>query len=401
MVIDESNETNNHLTTTITVGPNDKLNARVAYGGSSSLVVWQDSRNGKWDIYGARVDQSGHVLDKDGIRISTAVGDQTDPSVAFNGSSYLVVWSDGRAVGGRNIFGTLVNTDGTVVTKDGRSITTAIDDQLYPAVRANGSTWLVAWQDAQSGAGTDIYGARVGLDGLKIASPFAISKADRDQRRPAIASGSSGWVVVWGDRRPVAQDDTVPPKNDSDIYGTRVTTTGSVVNGNGIPISTPAHDQSNPSIAWNGTQFLVAWSDYRSNTSLDIYGTPVGATGVVQKPSGVVIAKTARSEAAPALSANGSNFLVSWQAQTSSGATWDVLGTKVSATASVANPGGNTIATGGNDQTVPAVGIVGQNYLVAWSERRSTSVHLLGSRITPAGQTLSPSGFGISPTSPK
>jgi hypothetical protein len=321
--------------------------------------------------------------------------------VAFNGTSYLVVWSDGRSVGGRNIFGTLVNTDGTVVSKDGVSITTAKDDQLYPAVRANGATWLVAWQDAQSGAGTDIYGARVGSDGTRLAPPFVISNAERDQRRPSIAAGTSGWFVVWGDRRPVAQDDNVPPSNDSDIYGTRVTATGSVVNPGGIPISTAAHDQSSPAIAWNGTQFLVVWADYRSNTSLDVFGTPVGATGNVVKPAGIAIAKTAKSEATPALSANGSNFLVTWQAQVSSGATWDVLGTKVSPTGTPTNPGGKAIATGGNDQTDPAVGIIGGNYLVAWSERRGTSTDLLASRITPAGETLSPGGFPISPIAPK
>jgi hypothetical protein len=400
-VIPEANESNNRLTTTISVDPNDKVNARIAYGGSSSLVVWQDSRNGNQDIYGARVDASGHVLDKTGIAISKAVGDQTDPSVAWNGSSYLVAWSDGRAVGSKNIFSTRVLADGTVVSKNGVSITTAVDDQLYPSVRASGSTWLVVWQDAQSGAGTDIYGARVASTGSRIGAPFAISTAERDQRRPSVAAGTSGWFVVWGDRRPVADDDTVTPSNDSDIYGSRVATDGTVANPGGIAISTAAHDQANPSIAWNGSLFLVVWSDYRSGTSLDIYGSRVGAAGGVQNPGGIAIANTAKREAAPALSALGSTFLVTWQAQPASGGTWDVLGTRVSATGVVSDPTGKVIAGGGNDQTSPAVGVSGSNFLVAWSERRKTSVDLLGARVTTAGAIVSPGVFSISPTAAK
>jgi hypothetical protein len=38
---------------------------------------------------------------------------------------------------------------------------------------------------------------------------------------------------------------------------------------------------------------------------------------------------------------------------------------------------------------------------VVGSDRRTTSIRLHGSRITPAGQTLSPSGFAISPTAAK
>ena len=142
----------------------------------------------------------------------------------------------------------------------------AAGDQSFPVARANSSgQWLVAWQDARGGSSTDIYGSRVSKTGtISDPSGIKISAAVRDQRRPTVASAGATWLVVWGDRRPT--------NGNSDIYGTRVTSTGSVSNPNGVAVSTAAADQSNPQVAWNGTTFLVVWSDYRSGSSLDMYG---------------------------------------------------------------------------------------------------------------------------------
>ena len=43
---------------------------------------------------GWRVSRAGVVLDRSGIAISTALRQQTEPAVAFDGAAYLVVWKD-------------------------------------------------------------------------------------------------------------------------------------------------------------------------------------------------------------------------------------------------------------------------------------------------------------------
>ena len=54
-------------------------------------------RHGNYDIYGARVRTNGTVVDATGTAFSTAPGGQFDPDLAFDGTNYLVVWSDYRA----------------------------------------------------------------------------------------------------------------------------------------------------------------------------------------------------------------------------------------------------------------------------------------------------------------
>jgi len=86
---------------------------RVAYNGNDDeyLVVWQDGRGGNWDIYGQRV-TAGGVLTGSNFAISSLAGDETLPSIAWDGRSgrYIVgwqgwglaqrVWADGTLDGG-------------------------------------------------------------------------------------------------------------------------------------------------------------------------------------------------------------------------------------------------------------------------------------------------------------
>ena len=106
--------------------------ASVAFDGTNYLVVWQDERNGSPDIYGARVGQSGVVLDPNGIPLSTAPCDQTKPSVSFDGTYYLIAWEDNRNGPPSDIYGALVNTSGVVV--DSFTISTQSGTQTYPTI---------------------------------------------------------------------------------------------------------------------------------------------------------------------------------------------------------------------------------------------------------------------------
>ena len=69
----------------------------LAFDGTNYLVVWQDSPGSFPTIYGARVSPDGTVLDPSRIAISPVTQDwETTPSVAFDGTTFMVVWADGR-----------------------------------------------------------------------------------------------------------------------------------------------------------------------------------------------------------------------------------------------------------------------------------------------------------------
>jgi hypothetical protein len=132
----------------------------IAFDGTNYLVVWANSRFGESRVYGARVSTVGNVLDPGGRSISTAgVRVTGKPAIAFDGTNYLVAWADAR-FGCCSIYGTRVSRDGSVLDPNGIAIATRGREQVEPAVAFDGTNYMVAWADSRSYT-SHIYGARV------------------------------------------------------------------------------------------------------------------------------------------------------------------------------------------------------------------------------------------------
>ena len=126
-------------------------------------MVWTDGRVGPHpDIYGARVTPQGSVLDLDGFVISQAAFDQSSPTLAFDGTNFLVAWVDGRTGDDYDIYGARVSLGGTMLDPDGFAISREVDWQWSPSAGFDGVNFLVVWTDERrSGGYGNIYGARV------------------------------------------------------------------------------------------------------------------------------------------------------------------------------------------------------------------------------------------------
>jgi hypothetical protein len=100
--------------------------SRPAVGGSPEgyLVVWQDLQGAPAaavsEIFGRRVSREGKLLDHAAFPITLAAGEQRIPAVAFGGSAFLVVWEDHRQ-GSWDIYGTLISADGKVFVPSSRN----------------------------------------------------------------------------------------------------------------------------------------------------------------------------------------------------------------------------------------------------------------------------------------
>ena len=64
-------------------------------------------------------------------------------------------------------------------------------------------------------------------------------------------------------------------------------------------------------MAFNGTQYLVVWQD--SRTPYGIYGTRVTTTGTVVDPGGLgLFVSPTNQPATPAVASDGTNWFVVW-----------------------------------------------------------------------------------------
>jgi endo-1,4-beta-D-glucanase Y len=362
----------------------------VAFDGTNFLVVWGDYRGGDCDIYGARVSRSGTVLDPSGIAISTAAGYQYAPAAAFDGADFLVVWTDQR--NGQNeydIYGARVSPAGTVLDPDGVAISVAAYSHCFPAVAFDGTNSLVVWHDLRNGS-YDIYGARLSQAGTVLdPDGVVVSTAANDQQYPAVAFDGTNFLVVWQDYRSFG--------DLSDIYGARVSQTGIVLDPSGVIISAANSVQAAPAVSYDGADFLVVWEDWRNNSWSDVYGARVNPAGVVLDPSGIAISTAEDDQYTPAVAFDGANFLVVWEDWRPSTGDCDVYGARVSPAGAVLDPDGIVISSAEDDQYVPAVAFDGANFLVVWMDGRGYhGYNIYGARVSQAGAVLDTSGIAVS-----
>jgi hypothetical protein len=339
---------------------NGEVSPAVAGDGTRFLVVWADNRNGSTnglDIYGARVDSDGALLDASAIPICLATNRQADPAVAFNGTNYLVVWSDLRNTPANathaDIYGTSVSLEGSVLSPDGLAICAVTNDQSLPAVTTLGSDFLVVWQDARSNTAVtvryDIYGARVSTSGTVLdPAGLAICTNTANQITPAAAAHEGDALVVWTDYR---------NGTASDIYGAHVTAGGEVLEPTGIEICRAPNSQSAPAVAANGTEHLVVWTDARNGTAnLDIYAARVTQSGPAPPTNGFPVRVAAGQQSAPAVSAQGPDYVVVWQEATAAApSAFDLLAARVPADGAGSASLPFMIDGSANNQLAPAV----------------------------------------------
>ena len=371
----------------------------VATDGTGYLVVWQDYRNLKtasWDIHGARVSAAGVLQDSSGFLISAAPGHQQVPRVAHGKGTYLVVWQDHRNNATYpDIYGARVSPAGVLQETQGLAISTAASYQYYPSVTFGAANFLVVWQDHRKGAHADIFGARVSPAGvLQDTSGISISMASGHQTGPSVTHGAGQFLVVWTDYR---KSSSYP-----DVYGARLTPNGALLDASGIPISVAAYHQSAPAAAFSGTDYLVVWQDYRSYTksAWDIYGARVATSGNVQDSSGIPISTAVSHQTAPAVAHDGSGYLVAWQDQrTSSTTASDIYGARLSNAGVLQDKNGIGISYAVGHQQYPAVAARAGAFLAVWEDQRnSASVRsdIYGARIQASGAVVDPAGLLIS-----
>ena len=352
----------------------------VAASRKQYLVVWEDFRSGTGDIFGARVSAGGVILDPGGIRISASAGDQRAPVVAWNGTSFLVAWTDERS-GGFDVYAARVSSKGAVLDPKGIPVSAGPGGQAGPAIAWNGSSYLIAWGDTR-GADADIYAARVSSAGaVQDSNGIPISTAAGHQGAPACVWNGSSYLIAWGDARGA----------DADVYAARVSSSGAIQDPNGIPVSTAAGYQSSPEVSWNGTNHLLAWEDYRvgpNHGSYDVFGARVDGNGVVLDPGGIAIAASAgHDERTPTVASNGVHHFVAWQDNRSSATRPDIYGARVASTGAIVDPAGFRLSSAVGTESAPAVSWSGSDYLVSWEDFRSgADLDVYGVRVTAAAK---------------
>ncbi len=304
-------------------GTSSQSDPSVSLSPSGSFVVaWQDARNGNADIYARRYDSFGNPLD-DSFRVNDDVGTgwQYAPVVAVGpDGEFVVVWEDHRN-GDWDVYARCYDSSGSPL---GGSFLVNDEDfwnrsQDTPSVAKNSSgKFVVVWQDERD-ENYDIYAQRFNASGATIGLNILLNDDGgfESQYDPSVSLDSSGnFVVVWEDYR---------NGNVRSIRAQRCDSNGILIGANVQVNDSPASSLKYPSVCMNSSgKFVVAWEDGRGDPT-DIYAQRYLSDG---SPDGVNWKVNTDRDSAhhcdPYVAGYGSRAVFTWYDNRTPGQSWDI-----------------------------------------------------------------------------
>ncbi|HEX9164107.1 MAG TPA: hypothetical protein VF980_20555 [Thermoanaerobaculia bacterium] len=273
------------------------LTPDATWNGHRTVVVWT-----RWDMpNGVEIEAWTDGSDAPVI-LSNSTAWQQSVAGARIGALNVLVWEELVGPSQRHEL-RLQRIDDRGLALDGRGVvvTPSEQNQIAPAVSSSFVAWIE--QDADGSAKGVARAKRIGSDGLPTGPTLLLGSAARDSRI-AVASGDAQSLIVW-------------VGSDNRVAGLRITNDGAQLDAVPFAIAPEGFD---PIATSDGTNYLVAWSQYDEDSGIGYDFSPptfvvsafVTHNGEVGSAWRVVPAEDFRM--GEFLTWNGSEYVLFWSA---------------------------------------------------------------------------------------
>ncbi|MBT9561024.1 MAG: hypothetical protein IV100_33680 [Myxococcales bacterium] len=284
----------------------------VAAGPDGWLVPYIRSPDGEpRTLVLARLTAQATLVDRSPPIATSNPGLRGPPAVARGDAAWLVVWVIGEGAEARS-WATQVSDLGVALTPGGFQLPLPAMGEVD--VAWDGGGWTVVANTAQG-----ISAVRVLPSGAMSA---VVTQGQYGNGPPAVARGSDSLLLVASARE------------DGRLELHRLT---HAVDGAPVMLSTSTADAQvadsrRVAVAWNGSEYLVAWPDLRAGNWLydfngskaepdsDLYAMRVSADGAVpdapppgEGPAGFLVSAAGNHQDSPSVIATDDGFLVAWR----------------------------------------------------------------------------------------
>jgi photosystem II stability/assembly factor-like uncharacterized protein len=287
----------------------EQRSPRLAWGKDHALLVWVDTRAGETSrIYGARITRKGKVLDPKGFPIVAVPQKTGHPSVYWDGTQYWVVWERIYSFVHSEVYGARINQKGEILDPEGIRISRRAGQDYYASLSGDAEGRVFVVWGTRSAGQTDIWGARLNREGKVLDQEgILIASGPQDQFLPSLSWNGKEYLVAWIEGE-VSQD----PEEGAGplIYGSRINPNGQIIE-QSRPLSHLMVAHSLPFVFSQGEEFVVLWEEERKRTLIDAYGVRL-LSDPKKSPQRVEISAYFGRQLAPRAAFSGKRSLVVW-----------------------------------------------------------------------------------------
>lgn len=371
-------------------GIGEQRQPAVAFDGTNYLVMWTDYRNGSPVICGSRMDQEGNLLDE-GIFMPNLGGYQSSPAIAFDGVNYLVIWMEENpnpTLSTRGYFllnGARVNLNGSLIDTIPLIINRYVRGR--PKIVFGGGQYFITW------ASGNITATRVTPTGVVLDTAGIIYGGGME---PTVATSNNNYLIVTKGQN-----------------GANIMLIGYLVNLNGTAIDTIIIFMYYdfwcrpelifpPKVLFHVSNYFVVW-DFRDTTFTDfdanIIGARVTQNGVLIDTIPIRITNNNSGQFCPDLAFDGINYLAVWiESHMQSPESYNIFGARISPDGVVLDTSGLAISSQVGIQSCPAVTAGNGGFLAVWQNFRNCQLgttDIYFTQISSAGNVTNPMGTAI------
>lgn len=265
--------------TKLSSSPTDSRHPKIAWTGSGYGFVWQEKVGDSFQVQFLEANELG-VLSSP-LTVSDSSRNAFFPDIAWDGEKYAVVWQDDREgmselflrfvkpggvlngpslrltfhepLGGTRSLGDATMSNFDIIEGQARRLDKGAG-AFQPRIVWNGSEFGIAFADARS-TFAEIYFMIV-RNGFKAFPEVQVTKNSQTFTRPSLIWDGETFGVTWENGF----------SGGRQVLFARVDTAGRVVSYPGV-MSLPAHSARTPAVAWNGSNYLLVYEDFRSPLS--------------------------------------------------------------------------------------------------------------------------------------
>ena len=232
--------------------------ALTAFDGTNYLLAWRESDN---SLNGQFISTSGGLVGSYfTIAANASLMHPGDFGLAFNDTSYMVLFVKTDTL----LYGQRVSKSGSLI---GGQIQISSNLARDISLAYDGANYLTAWVEVIQDSDKDIYGQFVGGNGSLSGSNFLIDGGPNLSDNPtSLAFDGSRYLLVY--------HETPDTGTKWTIMGRFITTSG--VLQDSIVVCDSILDPGMPSIAFDGTNYLITWSQYSILSLLGRFWSPAG-----------------------------------------------------------------------------------------------------------------------------